>query len=106
MRAFVVDRCGDARIALDVSAQVKLVRHIVEVALGLRLSRIMFGPVPFLQELLRKRIPVGITLGVEARAGVAVPIPGAAHATPSSKARTASPRSRKRYNAYKPVTPA
>ena len=66
----------------DVPAQVELVRHIVEVALVLRLTRIMFFPVPFLQEFLRERIPVGITLGVEARPGVAVPIPGATHATP------------------------
>ncbi len=67
---------------LDVPAQVKLVRDIVEVALVLRLTRIMLFPVPFLQEFLRERIPVGITLGVEARPGVAVPIPGATHATP------------------------
>ncbi len=90
----------------DVPAQVALVRHIVEVTLGLRLTRIMFLPVPFLQKCLRERIPVGITLGVEARPGVAVPIPGAPHATPSSKTRTESPRARKRYNAYNPVTPA
>src|SRR5437016_10541669 len=68
-------------MALDVPTQVKLVRHIVEVALGLRLPRIMFAPVPFLQECLRERIPIGIALGVEARPGVAVPIPGATHAT-------------------------
>src|SRR5215510_9796700 len=66
----------------NVPAQVELVRHIVEVALVLRLTRIIFFPVPFLQEFLRERIPVGITLGVEARPGVAVPIPGATHATP------------------------
>src|SRR6267143_4794528 len=79
--ALVVDRRGDACIALDVPAQVKLIRNIIEVAFILRLTRIMFFPVPLLQEFLRERIPVGITLGVEARPGVAVPIPGAAHAT-------------------------
>jgi len=50
MRALVVDCRGDARVQLDVPAQVKLVRDIIEVALVLRLAGIMFLPVPFLQE--------------------------------------------------------
>ena len=82
MRALVVDRRGDPRLQLDVPAQVKLVRDIIEVALVLRLAGIMFFPVPFLQEFLREGIAVGVTLRVEARARVAIPIPGAAHATP------------------------
>src|SRR2546427_9929154 len=80
--ALVVDRRDDARIEPDVPSQVKLVRDIIEVALVLGLAGIMFFPVPFLQEFLRKRIPVGVTLRVEARAWVPIPIPGAAHATP------------------------
>src|SRR5262249_44497964 len=80
MLALVVDRRGDLRMQLDVSAQVKLVRDIIEVALVLRLAGIMFFPVPFLQEFLREGIAVGVTLRVEARARVAIPIPGAADA--------------------------
>src|SRR6266851_7423111 len=69
-------------LQLDVPAQVKLVRDIIEVALVLRLAGIMFLPVPCLQEFLREGIAVGVTLRVEARARVAIPVPGAAHATP------------------------
>src|SRR3989454_3666642 len=85
MRALVVDRRGDPRMQLDVSAQVKLVGDIIEVALVLRLAGILFFPVPFLQEFLREGIAVGVALRVEARARVAIPIPGAAHATPRLK---------------------
>ena len=38
----------------------------------------MFGPVPLLQQLFRKRIAVGPAFGIEARARVSVPVPGAA----------------------------
>ena len=86
IRLLVVDRRGDPRIELDVLAQVELVRHIIEVAFVLRLAGIMFLPVPFLQQFLRPRIAVGFTLGIEAAAGVAVPIPGAAHAAAILKA--------------------
>ena len=76
----VVDRRGDVRIELDVLAQVEFIGDIIEVLFVLRLTGIMFFPVPFLQQFLRPRIAVGFTLGIEAAAGVAVPIPGAAHA--------------------------
>jgi hypothetical protein len=38
----------------------------------------VLGPLPLLQQLLRKGEAVGITLGIEARAGITVPVPGAA----------------------------
>ena len=38
----------------------------------------MLGPLPFLQQLLGERIAVGPALRIEARAGIAVPVPGAA----------------------------
>ena len=41
----------------------------------------MLFPVPFLQEFLRERISIGVTLGVETTSRVAIPIPGAAHST-------------------------
>src|SRR2546422_6418641 len=45
----------------------------------------MFFPVPSLQEFFREGIAVGVTLRIEARAWIAIPIPGAAHATPRLK---------------------
>jgi hypothetical protein len=40
----------------------------------------MLAPVPFVQQLLREGEGVGIALGIETRAGIAVPVPGAADA--------------------------
>jgi hypothetical protein len=37
-------------------------------------------PVPLVEQLLAERVAVGVALGVEAAAGVAVPVPGAADA--------------------------
>src|SRR5262249_22819510 len=51
IRALVIDRRDDACVEPDVPAQVKFVRHIIEVALGLRLPSIMFGPVPLVAYL-------------------------------------------------------
>jgi hypothetical protein len=68
-----------ARIERDVAAQVELVGDELEVAQGFGLRREMLGPVPFLQDLVGERIPVRPALGIETRAGIAVPVPGAAH---------------------------
>ena len=76
----VVDRRLDSRIELDVFAQVEFVRHIVEIFFVLRLAGIMLLPIPLLQQFFRPRIAVGLALGIEAAAGVAIPIPRAAHA--------------------------
>ena len=70
---------GDTGAEPDVAAEVEFVGHTVEVALGLGLAGKVFAPVPLLQEFLRERIAVGITLGIETRARIAVPIPGPAH---------------------------
>src|SRR5438067_13380736 len=40
----------------------------------------MLGPVPFVEQLLREGVAVGIALRIEARAGIAVPVPRAADA--------------------------
>jgi hypothetical protein len=76
----VVDCRGDAGIELNVTAQIKFVGDVIQVALVFRLSRIVLLPVPFLEEFLGERVAVGFALGVEAAAGVAVPVPGAADA--------------------------
>src|SRR5262249_28228520 len=70
----------DAAPELDVAAQVELVGNVVEIAQRLRLAREMLGPMPFVKQVLREGKAVGIALGSEARAGVAVPVPGAADA--------------------------
>src|SRR5947207_10115184 len=70
-------RCGDTAVELDVPAQIEFVRDMIEIALGLGLARETFSPVPFLQQLLRKGIGVGIAFRIEAGAGIAVPVPGA-----------------------------
>src|SRR5262245_35287067 len=38
----------------------------------------MLGPFPFLEQLLREGIAIAIAFGIEARAGIAIPVPGAA----------------------------
>src|SRR5690348_7241969 len=40
----------------------------------------MLGPVPLVEQLLAEGVAVGIALRIEARARIAVPVPGAAHA--------------------------
>ena len=77
-RVFLVAGGGDATPELDVAAQIELVSNVVEIALGLGLSGEVFLPVPFLQHFPGKRIAIGPALGVEAGAGIAVPVPGAA----------------------------
>src|SRR5437870_4975778 len=73
-------RRRDAALELDVATQVKLVGDIVQIALGLGLTGEVFLPIPFLQEFLRKRVAIGPALRIEACAGIAVPVPGAADA--------------------------
>ena len=77
---FIEDRRGDPGGELDVAAQIELVGDIVEIALGLGLRREMLGPVPVVEQLLAEGIAVGIALRIEACAGIAVPVPGAADA--------------------------
>src|SRR5205823_2907046 len=78
-----VSRRRDLAAKLDIAAQVELVGDMVEIAQRLRLAGKVLRPLPFLQQLLRKRVAVGIALRIEARAGIAVPVPGAADIGPS-----------------------
>src|SRR6185437_9667177 len=71
-------RGRDAAVELDVAAEVELVGDEIEVAFGLGLGGEVLLPVPLVEQLLRERIAVGPAFGIEARAGIAVPIPGAA----------------------------
>ena len=62
---------------LHVATKVELVRDVVEIAEILRLGREAFLPVPLVQQFPGERVAVGVTLGVEARAGVTIAVPGA-----------------------------
>jgi len=79
-RVLLIMRRRDAALELDVAAQVELVGNMVQIALGLGLTSEMLLPVPFLQEFLRKGVAIGPALRIEACAGIAVPVPGAADA--------------------------
>src|SRR5882757_2069773 len=76
----LIDRSGDAALELDVAAQIEFVGDMVAIAQRFRLAGEVLGPVPFLQQLLGEGEAVGIALRIEARAGIAVPVPGAADA--------------------------
>ena len=71
---------GDLRAEAHVAPQVEPVDDVVEVALGLRLFGEVLLPLPLVEQLLREQVRVRVALGVEPRAGVAVPVPGAADA--------------------------
>src|SRR6202023_1543999 len=77
-RLFPVMRYSDAALELDVAGRGEFVGETVEGALGLVLRREMLGPIPFLQQFLRKVVAVGPAFGIEAGARIAVPVPGSA----------------------------
>ena len=79
-RGLVVHRRGDAGAEPHVAPQVEPVDHVVEVALDLGLLGEVLLPLPFLEQLLREQVAVGVALRVEPCPGVAVPVPRAAHA--------------------------
>src|SRR5262249_17221518 len=76
----LVARGPDTALELDVATQIKFVGDVIQIALGFGLARKVLLPVPFFQQFLRKGVAVSPALRIEARARVAVPIPGAADA--------------------------
>ena len=70
---------GDGGGELDVLAQVEPVGDVVQPLLDLGLAGELLAPAPVLVELLVEVVLVDVGLAVEARPGVAVPPPGAAH---------------------------
>ncbi len=76
----VIDGGCHPRLQLDVGAQVKTVGHMVEVGEQLGLGGVALGPRPRGVELGREGVAVLLALDIHARAGIAVPIPGAADA--------------------------
>ena len=75
---FIEMRADDAAIELDMAAQIEPVCHVLQIAECFGLRREMLAPAPFLQQLIGKGIAIGVAFGIKPRAGVAVPIPGAA----------------------------
>jgi len=84
IRSLVINGGGDPRLELDIAAQVKPVRYIIQITLVLRLTRKVLLPIPFLQEFFRERKAVGFALGIKAAARIAVPIPVPPTPSPSS----------------------
>ena len=70
----------DAGVELDIGAQIEAVGDVVGVFQNLRLRRVALAPVPFLLQFVGERIGILHALDVAARAGIAVPVPGAADA--------------------------
>src|SRR5205085_2625051 len=77
-RVLLIDRRANPAPELDVAPQVEFFGDMDAVAERLRLAGKMLGPFPFVQQLLREGKAVGVALGIEARTGIAVPVPGAA----------------------------
>ena len=74
------DGLGDPGLELDVAAQVEAVGDVIGVAQDLGLGGVALGPLPFLLQLGRELVGILDALDVAARAGIAVPVPGAADA--------------------------
>ncbi len=72
----------DAGVELDVGTQVEAVGDVVGVLQDLGLGGEALGPLPLLLQLVRERIRILHAFDVAARAGIAVPVPGAADAGP------------------------
>ena len=70
----------DPRVEPYIPPQVELVGDIIQVTLVFGLTGVKLLPVPFLEQLLGEGIPIGVALRVEARAGIAVPVPRSADA--------------------------
>ena len=78
LRGFIEMRAHDAVIELDMAAQIETVCHVLQIAQCFGLRGEMLAPAPFLQQFIGKRIAVGVAFRIKPRAGVAIPIPGAA----------------------------
>ena len=77
---FVVAGTIHAGVEANVPAQVEAVCHMVEVAHDLGLLGVALGELPLADQIIGEGVAVGMAFGIAARAGVAVPVPGAAHA--------------------------
>src|SRR5258708_11268404 len=76
--ALVEFAAGHARVELHVALQIMAYGDMLEIAEALRLLGIALGPFPLLQELLVPGEAIDVGVGIATRAGVTVPVPGAA----------------------------
>ena len=76
----VEQRRHDAGVELHVAAQVEAVGDVVDVFQDLGLGAVALRPLPFLLQLVGEAVGIFEALHVAARAGIAVPEPGAADA--------------------------
>src|SRR6185295_8582077 len=72
----VIVRGDDAGLELDIAPEIEAVGNVIEIAPDLGVGGIALAPLPLLEQLLAKRIAIGVALGVAARTGVPVPVPG------------------------------
>jgi hypothetical protein len=93
-------------LELDVAPQVVAVGDVVGVFQDLGLGGVALGPLPFLLELGRELVGILHALDVAARAGIAVPVPGAADAPCRPRSRGVKPCPRRRWSMYMPAKPA
>ena len=77
--ALVIGGIRYPRVEADVPAQVKTVSHMIGVGQNFRLRRVFFRPFPFLLQVVGKRIRILQAFDIAARAGITVPVPGAAN---------------------------
>jgi hypothetical protein len=78
VRLVVEPGLGDLGLELDVAAQVETVGDVVGVAQDLGLGGVTLRPLPFLLQFGRELVGILDAFDVAARAGIAVPVPGAA----------------------------
>jgi hypothetical protein len=76
----VIMRHRDTGVKLDVPRQIETVGDMVEVTRDLRLTGIALGPHPFTLQVGGESVPLDVAFGIAPRAGIAVPVPCAAHA--------------------------
>ena len=69
----------------NITAQIEFVRHLLQITQSLRLACEVLTPIPFIEQFLRERIAVAVGFGIEPRAGIAIPVPGAADIATSLK---------------------
>ena len=74
---------GHAGVELDIAPQVEPVGNMVDIAQDLRLGAVALRPGPLLLQIVVEGIGIFQALDVAARAGIAVPEPGAADARTS-----------------------
>ena len=70
---------GHARIELNVAFEIVAFGNMLEITEDFVLLGIALGPFPLLQELFVPSETVNVGVGIATRAGVAVPVPGAAY---------------------------